>query len=109
MLNDDELDRIAEAYARRRYGEGHGDDYTLIKIAQISDPPGAHFFARYPPAGALIGDGGFFVSRVNGHVTPLGSGDFARARIRWMQLHGPVMEDPPELLQMVMIEKDAVH
>jgi hypothetical protein len=107
MLNDEELVRIAAEYARQHYGEGHGDDYALIKTAELSDPAGAHFFARYLPAGALIGDAGFFVARADGHVTPLGSGDFMRVRIR---LGDPLTDvDPSELLRLIMIEKNAVR
>ena len=105
MLNDDELVRVAEAYARQHYGEVHGDDYTLVKTADLSDPAGAHFFAQYPPALHLTGDGGFFVARADGHITSLGAGEFSRAA---SELGAP-LEDVTraEIVRRIMLARKA--
>jgi hypothetical protein len=103
MLNDDELLRVAEAYARQQYGEVHGDDYTLVKAADIVEPPGAHFYAQYPPAVHLTGDGGFFVARADGHVTPLGAGELMRAA--WELGSPPASVSRVEIVRRVMLAR----
>jgi hypothetical protein len=75
MLNDEELSSIADLHARAHYSAVLGTGFTLRKHLQLTDPAGAYFTA-VPSSGFLIGDGGFFVSGLDGRVVHLGSGEF---------------------------------
>ena len=74
MLSDEELYGTAVRYCH---------EYECGNPAKlcywVSNPIGGYFVAdRARPA---IGDGGFFISRVDGRVIPLGSGDWVVATI----------------------------
>ncbi len=80
MLSDDQILRIAVAFAAERFGDREFT-YELVQNLALSDPPGLYFNV-VPNQGYLIGAGGFFVSRVDGTVLELGSGDLVQAALK---------------------------
>ena len=112
MLSEDELSSLAQAYAQERYGCGIGSGYTVLKAAELSDPPVAFFSVQFPAGEELTGDGGFFISISDGQVTGLGSGDWVRA---WHEvraanpetLPGPESGSSPELLRRIVLNRQS--
>ena len=72
MLSDDEVTRAAHAFAMQCYGEVD----VLRPYCELADPRGTYFCMDHPEGYVLTGDGGFFVSRIDGSIVALGSGDF---------------------------------
>jgi hypothetical protein len=66
-LSDEDLHAIASEYVRREYGPS----FKAVP-AQTYVVPDGIYFGVGPES--FIGDGGFFVSRVNGEICPFGSG-----------------------------------
>ena len=105
MLPEHEVTAIAESYAAQYYGEAHGGDYTLVKIAEVSDPPGTYFGVTYAPAVSLTGDAGFFVSGSDGRITQLNSGEYF-AELYTLS-RAALAVTPAEVVRRVMLAKQA--
>jgi hypothetical protein len=69
MLTDAQIDQLAQAYTKY-YRSGHG----ARRHREVVDPPGLWYGIDSDLP--RTGDAGFFVSRWDGRVIPLGSGHF---------------------------------
>lgn len=67
MLTDAQIDQLAQAYTKY-YRSGHG----ARRHREVVDPPGLWYFLDVDLQ--PIGHAGFFVSRWDGRVIPLGTG-----------------------------------
>ncbi len=96
VLTDEDIDRLARAYVRKRYGPVLPGieplwERQFIRHFDLEDPPGAYFTVRMVPkdpqkavssvfpTDALVGDGGFFIDRRTGSVRHFGSGELLYA------------------------------
>ena len=82
MLTDSDLEARALAFVAERYGRGN----TPELWARLQDPDGLYFGVT--GATTFVGDGGFFVYRVDGSVTHFGSGDLAPVMARRVSEEG---------------------
>jgi hypothetical protein len=77
MLSDEEIEAVAQEYVRRAYPA----NCSILHRENWLEPTGIYFMANYQePLDQILGDAGFFVSRVSGEVWRFGSEDLGRHR-----------------------------